>query len=57
LSLTNSIVDMNEQLLQSMITRNKRTFDDIQEQFIVRDTGRRQKITTGDALFGHDDRS
>lgn len=52
LSLSNSIIEMHENLVQSITARSKRTVDTIQEQFILRDTDRRKKITTGDALFG-----
>ena len=52
LSLSNSIIEMNENLVRSITTKSKRTVDAIQEQFTLRDTDRRKKITTGDALFG-----
>ena len=54
LSLSNTIVEMNENLLQSISVRCQRTLDTLQEQFPLRDTGRKQKITTGDALFGQE---
>ncbi len=47
---------MNNQLIQSINTKSKRIFEQIHEKFVLRDTDRRQKITTGDALFGHGDR-
>lgn len=46
---------MNENLIQTTAERSKRALDTIQEKFIVHDTGRRQKLTTGDALFGEHD--
>jgi hypothetical protein len=56
LSLSNTIIEMNDTLVQSIIGRNKRTLDTLHEQFTLRDTDRRKKITTGDALFGNADR-
>ncbi len=47
---------MNDRLLRSLTTKNKRILDTIHEKFSLRDTDRRQKITTGDALFGNIDR-
>lgn len=45
-------MEMNETLLQSISMRSQRLIDTLQEQFPLRETGRKQKITTGDALFG-----
>jgi hypothetical protein len=45
-------MDMNEQLIQTMSVRSKRTFDQLQAQFPLRDTEKRKKITTGATLFG-----
>ena len=56
LSLSNTIMEMNDRLIRSLITKSKRTLDTIHEKFALRDTDRRQKITTGDALFGNVDR-
>jgi len=53
LSLSNSILEMNERIIQSLTSRNKRILEQIGEKFVLRDTDRRQKITTGDALFGN----
>jgi hypothetical protein len=50
------IMEMNDTLLRSIATKSKRTIDTIHEKFTLRDTDRRQKITTGDALFGNVDR-
>ncbi|CAF3652063.1 unnamed protein product [Rotaria sordida] len=55
LSLSNTIMEMNETLVQSIASKSKRTLDTIHEQFTLRDTERRQKITTGDQLFGNVD--
>jgi hypothetical protein len=49
-------MEMNDTLLRSIVTKSKRTLDTIHEKFGLRDTDRRQKITTGDALFGNVDR-
>lgn len=49
-------MEMNDELIRSIATRSKRTLDHAQEQFTLRETGRRQKITTGDALFGNADK-
>jgi hypothetical protein len=49
-------MEMNDTLLRSVATKSKRTLDTIHEKFALRDTDRRQKITTGDALFGNVDR-
>jgi hypothetical protein len=46
-------MEMNDTLVRSIATKSKRTLDTIHEQFGLRDTERRQKITTGDALFGN----
>jgi hypothetical protein len=48
-------MEMNETLVRSVAAKSKRTIDTIHEQFVLRDTNRRQKITTGDALFGNGD--
>lgn len=50
-------MEMNEPLIQSISTRSKRTIDALKEQYSLRDTGKKQKITTGDALFGQDNLS
>ncbi|CAF1376694.1 unnamed protein product [Adineta ricciae] len=55
LSLSNSIMEMNDMLLRSLAAKSKRTLEAIHEKFALHDTGRRQKITTGDALFGNVD--
>ncbi|UJR27942.1 hypothetical protein I4U23_009202 [Adineta vaga] len=57
LSLSNTIMEMNDTLLRSLAAKSKRTLDAIHEKFVLRDTDRRQKITTGDALFGNIDGS
>jgi hypothetical protein len=49
-------MEMNDALIRSISTRSKRTLDIVQEEFVLRDTERRQKITTGDALFGNADK-
>jgi hypothetical protein len=49
-------MEMNERMLRSVAAKSKRTLDAIHEKFALRDTDRRQKITTGDALFGNVDR-
>ena len=49
-------MEMNDRLLRSIAAKSKRTLDAIHEKFSLRDTDRRQKITTGDALFGNVDR-
>lgn len=49
-------MEMNDTLLRSLVAKSKRTLDTIHEKFPLRDTDRRQKITTGDALFGNVDR-
>ena len=50
-------MEMNDTLLRSVANaKSKRTLDTIHEKFILRNTDRRQKITTGDALFGNIDR-
>jgi hypothetical protein len=49
-------MEMNDRILRSIAAKNKRTLDTIHEKFVLRDTDRRQKITTGDALFGNVDR-
>lgn len=56
LSLSNTVMEMNDELIRTIATRSKRTLDHAQEQFTLRETGRRQKITTGDALFGNADK-
>ena len=48
-------MEMNDALIRSVAARSKRTIDEIHDQFTLRDTNRRQKITTGDALFGSND--
>ena len=48
-------MEMNDALIRSIASRSKRTLDTIQQEFTLRDTERRQKITTGDALFGNTD--
>ena len=48
-------MEMNETLIRSVATKSKRTLDELHDQFVLRDTNRRQKITTGDALFGNGD--
>ncbi|CAF1443443.1 unnamed protein product [Adineta steineri] len=55
LSLSNTIMEMNDTLIQSIARKSKRTLDTVNEQFILRDTNRRQKIATGEALFGNND--
>ncbi|CAF0722876.1 unnamed protein product [Adineta ricciae] len=55
LALTNTVMEMNDALIRSIAARSKRTIDEIHDQFVLRDTNRRQKITTGDALFGSND--
>ena len=55
LSLSNSILETNDELVRSIVTRSKRTLDTLHEQFVLRDTDRRKKLTTGDALFGQSD--
>ncbi|CAF0919684.1 unnamed protein product [Adineta steineri] len=55
LSLSNTIMEMNDTLIQSIARKSKRTLDTVHEQFILRDTNRRQKIATGEALFGNND--
>jgi hypothetical protein len=49
-------MEMNDALIRSIATRSKRTLDKVQEEFALRDTERRQKIKTGDALFGNVDK-
>ena len=49
-------MEMNDTLVRSVTTKNKRILDSVHEEFSLRDTDRRQKITTGDALFGNADR-
>jgi hypothetical protein len=49
-------MEMNDTLLRSIAAKSKRTLDTVHEKFILRSTDRRQKITTGDALFGNVDR-
>jgi hypothetical protein len=49
-------MEMNDRILRSINAKSKRTLDTIHEKFILRNTDRRQKITTGDALFGNIDR-
>jgi hypothetical protein len=56
LSLSNTIMQMKDTLVQSIVGRSKRTLDTLHEQFTLRDTDRRKKLTTGDALFGNADR-
>jgi hypothetical protein len=46
-------MEMNDTLVRSVAAKSKRTLDAVHEQFGLRDTERRQKITTGDALFGN----
>lgn len=46
---------MNEALVRSVVAKSKRTLDTVHDQFTLRETNRRQKITTGDALFGEHD--
>ena len=36
-----------------MAAKNKRTFDTIHDEFVLRDTDLRKKMTTGDSLFGN----
>ncbi|CAF4671881.1 unnamed protein product, partial [Rotaria sp. Silwood2] len=55
LSLSNTIMEMNDTLLRSITGKSKRILNTIHEKFALRDTDRRQKITTGDALFGNVD--
>ncbi|CAF1177015.1 unnamed protein product [Rotaria sordida] len=55
LSLSNTIMEMNDTLLRSIAGKSKRILNTIHEKFVLRDTDRRQKITTGDALFGNVD--
>ncbi|CAF1066284.1 unnamed protein product [Rotaria magnacalcarata] len=57
LSLSNTIMEMNDTLLRSVASKSKRVLNTIYEKFGLRDTDRRQKITTGDALFGNVDSS
>jgi len=57
LSLSNTIMEMNNTLLRSIASKSKRTLDGVHEKFALRDTDRRQQITTGDALFGNVDSS
>jgi hypothetical protein len=49
-------MEMNDTLIRSIATKSKRTLDTVQQEFVLRDTERRQKITTGDALFGNADK-
>jgi hypothetical protein len=49
-------MEMNDELIRSISTKSKRILDTVQEEFVLRDTERRQKITTGDALFGNADK-
>lgn len=49
-------MEMNDELVRTISNRSKRTLDTLQEQFVLKDTERRQKITTGDALFGNNDK-
>jgi hypothetical protein len=49
-------MEMNDALIRSIATKSKRTLDKVQEEFVLRDTERRHKITTGDALFGNADK-
>ncbi|CAF3066714.1 unnamed protein product, partial [Rotaria sp. Silwood2] len=51
LSLSNTIIQMNDALVQSAVSKIKRTLDTVHEQVVLRDTERRQKITTSDHLF------
>lgn len=55
LSLSNTIMEMNENLLRTLLAKSKRALDAIHEKFTLRDTDKRQKITTGDTLFGNVD--
>ncbi|CAF4639203.1 unnamed protein product [Rotaria sp. Silwood2] len=56
LSLSNTIIQMNDALVQSAVSKIKRTLDTVHEQVVLRDTERRQKITTSDHLFGNVDK-
>jgi hypothetical protein len=49
-------MEMNDTLIRSVASKSKRTLDTVQQEFTIRDTERRQKITTGDALFGNADK-
>lgn len=49
-------MEMNDELLRSIANRSKRTLDTVQGEFVLKDTDRRKKITTGDALFGNNDK-
>lgn len=49
-------MEMNDRLLKSITAKSKRILNTVYEKFSLRDTDRRQKITTGDALFGNADR-
>ncbi|CAF2593188.1 unnamed protein product [Rotaria sp. Silwood2] len=57
LSLSNTIMEMNDTLVQSVASKSKRTLDTLHEQFTLRDTERRQKMMTGEKLFGNIDNS
>jgi hypothetical protein len=48
-------MEMNDTLLRSLVVKSKRTLDTIHEKFVLHNTDKRQKITTGDALFGNVD--
>ena len=48
-------MEMSDELIQSIARKNKRSLDAVQSQFTIRDTGKRQKITTGGDLFGSGD--
>lgn len=49
-------MEMNDILLRSITNKSKRIMNIINEKFSLRNTDRRQKITTGDALFGNTER-
>ncbi|CAF3286316.1 unnamed protein product [Rotaria sp. Silwood2] len=51
LSLSNTIIQMNDALVQSAVSKIKRTLDTVHEQVVLRDTERRQKITTNVGFF------
>ena len=42
LSLSNTIMEMNETLLRSIVMKSKRTLDAIHEKFSLRDTDKRK---------------
>lgn len=46
---------MNNTLVQSVASKSKRTLDEIEEKFVLRDTERRKKVTTGEEIFGNVD--